>query len=168
MQHDVRVGDVLADGPWHFHHIFPDETFYGERGAARDELEQAQIEGDDAKVTKAEGKAADLEQRIRSVGNLAFLIPRTNSSISNRSPTDYLREIAATEQGRRALEAQCIPLEAELWVHSAFDEFCTRRCELIVAAAKRLFFADAEEKLVWAYPGTAPAPSTRFWQEADS
>ncbi len=78
---------------------------------------------------------------MASLGNLAFLAPTTNQSISNRQPSDYLKEIAATPSGRAALEAQLIPMNPKLWKHSAFEQFRHERCRLIAERAMELFFA---------------------------
>jgi len=138
----IPVGAVLPGGTWHYHHIFPDETFDADRGALRDALEEAQAEGDEEKSMRIAQQRENLEARIASIGNLAFLTPATNQTISNRPPMDYLKEIAGTTEGRAALEAQLVPLEPDLWKHSAFEEFLKKRCDLIVAKAKELFFRD--------------------------
>lgn len=134
------VGAMLPEGTWHYHHIFPDETFDAERGALRDAREDAQAAGDETENRRIEQQQADLETRIASIGNLAFLTPATNSTIGNRPPMDYLKELAGTTEGRAALEAQLVPIEPDLWRHSAFELFLKKRCELIVAKAKELFF----------------------------
>jgi hypothetical protein len=164
---NVRVGVPLDTGPWQFHHIFPDETFFAERATLRDAIEAAQSEGDEKKVQRLQKERDGLEARIASVGNLAFLTPASNQSISNRSPIDYLPEIAATPEGRAALEAQLIPLDRELWKHTSFEAFRQRRCELIIEKASELFFSEWREAYVWSYASEMAEPSPRtFWSKA--
>ncbi|MGJ0394126.1 MAG: hypothetical protein ACR650_15495 [Methylocystis sp.] len=138
--HGCYVGDSLPNGTWHFHHIFPNERFDGERARLRREYEEALEEGNEAQLRSIEEQQKALEGKVKSLGNLAFLTPETNISIGNRSPLDYLREIASTEQGRASLEAQLIPLDEELWKESSFDAFCEKRCKLLATKAKDLFF----------------------------
>jgi hypothetical protein len=142
LNRDVLVGDPLPTGTWHFHHIFPHERFDGERARLRQEYENVQEEGDEAKMRRVEEQRAALEARVVSLGNLAFLMPASNIRISNRSPLDYLREIASTQEGRASLEAQLIPMNEDLWKESAFDAFCRQRCELLATKARELFFSD--------------------------
>lgn len=137
---EVRVGEQLEDGPWHFHHIFPDERFNGERAHLRDQLEDAQSRGEYEASRALEEQGKSLEDRVASVANLAFLIPSTNQSIGNRAPTDYLAELASTPRGRKALESQLVPLDPDLWKQSSFELFRRRRCELIISKARELFF----------------------------
>lgn len=139
---DVLVGDPLPTGTWHFHHISPHERFDGERARLRQECEDAQEEGDEAKTRQVEQQMAALEARVFSLGNLAFLMPACNIRISNRSPLDYLREMAMPQAGRASLEAQLIPMNEELWKESAFNAFCRNRCELLASKPKELFFSD--------------------------
>lgn len=137
----LKIGDPLAGGAaWQFHHIFPQETFDADRGKLRDAYEEATEEGEEAEALRVRQKMIELEERVSSLGNLAFLAPATNQSISNRSPSDYLKEIASTPSGKASLEAQCIPLDPKLWRHSSFEAFRAARCELVVARAKSLFF----------------------------
>ena len=74
--------------------------------------------GDEAKMRRVEEQQVALEAKVVSLGNLGFLMPETNVRISNRSPMDYLREIASTEEGRASLEAQLIPRDEELWTNT--------------------------------------------------
>lgn len=138
----LRVGAPLpGGGAWDFHHIFPDETFDADRGKLRDACEDARSEGNEEEAERLRSELEGLEARIASVGNLAFLYPATNQSISNRPPSEYLKEIASTSQGKAALEAQLIPMDPKLWRHSAFEQFRRERCRLIVQKAQELFFS---------------------------
>jgi hypothetical protein len=134
------VGEPLSSGTWHNHHIFPNERFKGERAALQKAYEDAEEEDNENEMRRITDQRAKLETRIFSLGNLAFLTPETNSSIGNTPPTEYLREIASTPDGRASLEAQLIPIEPELWKHTSFDAFRRRRCELLAAKAKEFFF----------------------------
>jgi hypothetical protein len=107
---------------------------------ARD-LEDAMDVGDEAAIERTKSELQSLNRKVYSLGNLAFLMPETNQSISNRMPKDYLDEIAKSEVGRKSLEAQLIPLDPQLWKHISFDKFCTMRCELLAEKAKELFFS---------------------------
>jgi hypothetical protein len=140
-QTDVRVGDELSSGPWQLHHIFPYDSFEPDRGKLLVELEEAEDEGDEEAVQRIKNDQRCLERKVYSFGNLAFLMPSTNQSLGSRRPWEYLREISASESGRNALQAQMVPLDPQLWKHEAFDQFCARRCELVVENAKRLFFS---------------------------
>ena len=140
----IRVGDPLPNGSWHFHHIFAWERFDGDRARLRDEMEDAEENGDDAAIRRIAEELDALVKSVSSIGNLAFLMPETNVSISNRAPLDYLNEIASTPGGRARLEAQLVPLDPDLWRQSAFKAFCQRRCELLAAKAKELFFSAPE------------------------
>lgn len=163
-QPSLRVGEALAGGsPWQYHHIFPDETFDGKRAELRNEIEEAEHNGDQARAQDAGRRREDLEARVRSIGNLAFLSPRTNQSISNQQPSDYLKEIASTPEGRASLEAQLIPVDPSLWLHSSFEEFRRRRCEMIAAQAKELFFADDRSLFSWMTPPDPSSVEGSFW-----
>jgi hypothetical protein len=140
-QTDVRVGEQLSSGPWQLHHIFPNDTFEPDRGGLLVELEKAEEDGDEEAVQRIKKEQRSLEQKVYSLGNLAFLTPPTNQSIGNRRPKDYLSQIAETDAGRKNLEAQMVPLDSRLWKHDAFDQFCARRCELLAENAKKLFFS---------------------------
>lgn len=141
-QHGLKVGAPLAGGnAWQFHHIFPDETFDADRGKLRDACEEARIDGDEDEAARLQGELDHLEARIASIGNLAFLSPTTNQGISNRQPSEYLKEIASTPEGRASLEAHLIPMNPKLWKHSAFEEFRRERCRLIAEKAREHFFS---------------------------
>ena len=103
---DIRVGDQLGtDGieAWHFHHIFPDANFAGERAQLRNEKEAAEQGNDEASVKSLDDKRAALDGRIGSVGNLAFLTPSSNQSIGERLPSDYLAEVCEQPDGEEHL-----------------------------------------------------------------
>jgi hypothetical protein len=135
-----RVGDELAGGGWQFHNIFPSATFDAERSRLREAIEEGQAEGDDEKVDRLERHLTNLEAKVTSLGNLAFVKRETHLDIGDRAPEDYLAEIASTPRGRAALEAQLVSLDPALWKHSAYEAFCRRRCEALAHAAKELFF----------------------------
>lgn len=140
MEQQYRVGEPLPEGTWHFHHIFPDATFANERILLDQRYEKAQEEGDEAEMRRVKDDREDLEAKVGSIGNLAFLTPRTNISINHRAPADYLRELSSTHEGHARLEAQLIPMDPGLWQHASFDDFRRRRCELLAARARELFF----------------------------
>ncbi|WP_437575496.1 GmrSD restriction endonuclease domain-containing protein [Sorangium sp. So ce887] len=138
----LRIGASLpGGGTWQFHHIFPDESFDADRGKLRNAFEEARIEGDEDEAERLRSELADFEARVASFANLAFLSPMTNQSISNRQPSEYLKEIASTPEGRAALEAQLIPMNPKLWKHTAFEDFRRARCQLLATKARELFFS---------------------------
>jgi hypothetical protein len=140
------VGDPLPQSvPWHFHHIFPYENFAADRGKLRNAYEEAKLDGDEEGAERFQQEFDKLEARVTSLGNLAFLTPTTNQSISNRPPFEYLKGIASTAEGRAALEAQLIPMDSKLWKHSAFEEFRLERCRLLATKARELFFSVKSE-----------------------
>ena len=132
----VLVGDPSAN--WHFHHLFPQENFDGERAELRNKLEDAQQNGSDEDEFVVRNEMQSLESRINTVANLAFLTPESNSSVGSRLPSDYLAEICALPGGEDRLRAQLIPLDRELWMHDAYPRFCEERRRLIAQAAKDL------------------------------
>ncbi|WP_437829670.1 hypothetical protein [Sorangium sp. So ce1153] len=99
------------------------------------------MRGDEDEAERLRREIADLEARVASFANLAFLSLTTNQSISNRQPSEYLKEIASTPEGRAALEAQLIPMNPKLWKHSAFEDFRRERCQLLATKARELFFS---------------------------
>ncbi len=140
-QFGVRVGNQLRYGPWQLHHIFPNDTFEPDRKKLLADLEHAEDDGDEEAVQRIRNELLSLNRKVFSLGNLAFLMPATNQKYGNKRPRDYLREIAESDVGKKALEAQMVPLDPQLWNHEAFDQFCARRCELLAENAKRLFFS---------------------------
>ena len=136
---DIRVGDKLGDDGievWEFHHIFPDANFAAERFQLKARKETAEQEQDEATVKSLEDERVSLEGRIRSVGNLAFLTPRSNQTIGDSLPSEYLAEICEQPDGEERLRNQFVPLDRNLWRHEKFDEFCLERCRLIARAAR--------------------------------
>ena len=98
---------------WEFHHIFPDESFDGDRAALRNKLETVQDSGTDEEAYAIGNEMKALEARITNVANLAFLSPESNLAISNRLPSDYLPEICAQPGGEDLLRRQFIPLNRD-------------------------------------------------------
>ncbi|MBK7201971.1 MAG: DUF262 domain-containing protein [Anaerolineae bacterium] len=132
----LAVGDPSVT--WEFHHIFPDESFDGNRAALRNKLETVQDSGTDEEAYAVGNELKALEARITNVANLAFLSPQSNLAISNRLPSDYLPEICAQPGGEDLLRRQFVPLNRDLWRHEAYPAFCDARRRLIVQAAKDL------------------------------
>jgi hypothetical protein len=86
-----------------FHHIFPKAVLTRENRAAR--------EADD-------------------IANLAFIAGRTNRKISDKPPSVYLPRLRE-ESGPAFLDSQCIPHDESLYELSRYDQFLSRRRELI-------------------------------------
>lgn len=138
----ILVGDQKrpdgSDIIWHFHHIFPDKNFDGERSNLKNELERVQQEGSEDEIKKVSDNMIKLEKKINNIANLAFLLPESNSSFGSRRPSDYLEEICSKHNGEDILRNQFIPLDRSLWHHEAFDRFCAERRKLIAKAATLL------------------------------
>jgi len=132
---DIFVGDPTD---WHFHHIFPQENFNGDRSKLKDELEVVQQKGSDDDVLSVRYKMQLLALQVNNIANLAFLIPESNIKIGSRRPSDYLEEICSLPGGEDNLRKQLIPLDRNLWTHKAYSKFCAERRRLIVQAAKDL------------------------------
>ncbi|MBN1545234.1 MAG: DUF262 domain-containing protein [Syntrophaceae bacterium] len=73
---------------------------------------------------------------IDEIANLAFLGSRPNRKISNKSPDIYLAEIADKHPGR--LEAQCVPLDRDLWKLDRYQDFLEQRRSLLAKAVNKL------------------------------
>jgi hypothetical protein len=63
---------------------------------------------------------------VNEIANMAFITGGTNRGISSKPPEKYLAEIL-NEQGVKALEAHCIPLDPELWTAEAYPRFLEYR-----------------------------------------
>jgi hypothetical protein len=69
-------------------------------------------------------------QQINDIANLAFIGGRTNRRISSKPPADYLPPLLAS-QGKRAFDAQGIPVEPRLLQLESYPEFLAERRKLI-------------------------------------
>jgi hypothetical protein len=106
---NISVGSYGTEHKLQFHHIFP----------------KAQLRG---KYPPA---------KINDIGNLAFVSGRTNRTISAKRPAEYLPEVLS-QRGERALVAQCVPSDSNLWEIDEFEEFLVRRRELLAHAVNDL------------------------------
>lgn len=70
------------------------------------------------------------KEKINDIANLSFIGGRTNRKISDKQPADYLPPIVE-KQGEEILTRQCIPVDPALWSKDNYDDFLTRRRELI-------------------------------------
>ncbi len=136
LNRNLPVGNPSVN--WHFHHIFPQENFDGERAELKNKREIVQQNGSEEEERNIINELQALEMRVNNVANLAFLTPESNSSIGSRRPSDYLAEICSQPDGEDCLKKQFIPLNRELWRHDAYLEFCKERRLLIIEAAKNL------------------------------
>ena len=66
------------------------------------------------------------------VANMAFITGETNRRISNKNPELYLEEIVS-KQGEKALSAQCVPLNRDLWKLERYRDFLDARRTAIAA-----------------------------------
>ena len=70
------------------------------------------------------------------VANLAFLAAKPNRQISKTPPEKYLAEIAKDHPER--LDAQCIPMDRNLWKLDRFYDFLAERRKLLAEAVNKL------------------------------
>jgi len=91
------------------HHIFP-KALLRDRGVRRKDIDE--------------------------IANLAFLAARPNRQISKRPPEVYLSEIAEKHPDR--LEAQCVPIDRNLWKLERYQDFLVARRELLTDAVNDL------------------------------
>jgi hypothetical protein len=73
---------------------------------------------------------------IDEIANLAFLAAQPNRKISARPPVEYLAEIGDKHPER--LEAQCVPMDRDLWRIERFQEFLAERRRLLARAINDL------------------------------
>lgn len=71
-------------------------------------------------------------QKINDICNLAFIGGKTNRTISDKSPIEYLPAVIE-KSGIQALASQSIPSDSALWEPAAYDVFLQRRREAIAA-----------------------------------
>ena len=100
-----------------FHHIFPKAVLRKESVAIR--------EADD-------------------IANLAFIGGKTNRQISDKPPIHYFPKVIE-KAGIEAIEAQCIPVNAELLESGAYKTFLAKRRELISHRLNDFLVAAASE-----------------------
>jgi hypothetical protein len=62
---------------------------------------------------------------INEVANRAFLTRKANRTISNKNPATYLARVEKHFPG--ALQAQCVPMDSELWKVANYEEFLRQR-----------------------------------------
>jgi hypothetical protein len=87
---------------------------------------------------KARLKHSFSRRQVNEIANMAFIGGDTNRRISAALPEDYLPKILA-QRGAAALEAQCVPLDPDLWQLSSYERFIdARRSSLIVAVNEML------------------------------
>lgn len=70
-----------------------------------------------------------LRNQADNIANIAFVADDVNRSIGQSGPEVYLKQVK-----RRALESQCVPLDAELWRVDKAQEFWAARRELLAAS----------------------------------
>jgi len=73
---------------------------------------------------------------IDDVANIAFLTEKANKVISNMAPAQYF---VKTGIDREKLKKQFVPLEEELWTLDRYEDFLSKRRELIVEGINRFF-----------------------------
>lgn len=96
----------------HSHHIFPTSLLYSSGKYSPENHLHKKI--------------------VNEIANRAFLTSSSNIQISNRPPAEYLRDIQAKYPG--ALEDQFIPTDSSIWELDRYEDFLTKRRELIAKA----------------------------------
>jgi hypothetical protein len=86
---------------------------------------------------------------INEIANMAFITGQTNRRISNKDASIYLKDIL-TKQGVRALAAQYVPLDEELWKIDRYRDFLQVR---------RVALADCMNAFIQSKAGLPQAPS---------
>ena len=71
-----------------------------------------------------------------NIGNIAFQTRETNRAIGNRSPGEYMPEVAERWPG--TLESQWVPTDSKLWRVENYHGFLEERRLLLVYAANRM------------------------------
>jgi hypothetical protein len=74
----------------------------------------------------------EARRAVNELANRAFLTKRANLAITNRYPSSYLPKVQRSFPG--ALEAQCVPLEQDLWKVANYDLFLHERRKLLAKA----------------------------------
>jgi hypothetical protein len=69
---------------------------------------------------------------INEIANMAFITGQTNRRISNREPSQYLKDIIA-KQGVDMLKTQLVPTNEALWHISHYRDFLNTRRETLAA-----------------------------------
>lgn len=90
------------------HHIFPQSFLYKNGFESDNHLDK---------------------QRVNEVANRAFITRDTNFDISDKNPTNYLKEV--NEKYPEALKQQMIPIDSSLWDIEKYNEFLTIRRKMI-------------------------------------
>jgi hypothetical protein len=70
-------------------------------------------------------------REINEIANLAFISGKTNRTISNKEPKNYMQEFLLMN-GSKVFEMQNVPLDKTLWELSNFEQFLEFRREKIV------------------------------------
>lgn len=98
----ISLGHKATQNKLQFHHIFP-------KAVIRDRYAMREVD---------------------DIANLAFIGGRTNTRISAKPPSDYLPKVENASK-RASLEAQCIPVEPDLWRIERYADFLAERRRLI-------------------------------------
>lgn len=83
-------------------------------------------------LTKAGYSLSEHRSLINQVANRAFLTQKANRTIAASTPQSYLPKVQADHPG--ALQAQCVPMNQELWHVNHLAEFFESRCRLLASA----------------------------------
>ena len=70
------------------------------------------------------------KSEINEIANMAFISGRTNRTISNKEPKEYLKNIIS-QLGEDTIIKQAVPLDDELLELSNYREFLVKRREML-------------------------------------
>jgi hypothetical protein len=80
---------------------------------------------------------------VNALANFTFLTQETNLKVSDRLPADYLPEFARRHPD--ALKSHWLPFDPDLWEIEKYEQFLSKRRELLADAANRFLDALANE-----------------------
>ncbi len=83
-------------------------------------------------------------QKVNDICNLSFVSGRTNRRINDKEPAIYLPSVVE-KNGIDELAKQCIPSDSALWTVDAYDQFLSKRRELIAERLNQFLGHEAEE-----------------------
>lgn len=83
-------------------------------------------------------KAGVNKNKRYSLVNFCFLPSDSNKKISSKNPSTYFNTLVPTEAFREILESNLLPTKKEIYQNDEFDEFLSRRAELIMSEINRI------------------------------
>lgn len=74
-------------------------------------------------------QATSFNEMSNDIGNLAFIVKKSNLSISTEPPADYFPRLLS--QDKTALKSQFVPEDSDLWAIDKYPAFIAKRRQLI-------------------------------------